>query len=342
MLIKDSPVRDRIFSYGRHFRQMHIILLSGKTGQGIQTEGNIIVYPTNSTGKLWRYFDAVSIGKRIQGIDVVSVQDPFETGLVGLFIARAHGVPLHVQVHTDFLSPSFASHSLINRIRVFVAGYVLRGAARIRVVSPRIARSIEKQYGAVAPISVLPIYVDTARFAAAEPGPVLSQRFGKFSHRLLLLARLESEKGAGRALEAFTAAAPSTACLIITGDGSERDALSSRAQALGVASRVFFEGMRDPAPYMALADLVLVPSEYEGYGLVIIEALAAGKPVLATDVGIAQDAGAIVAAHDDYAGALARWFANGERVGRLRFEPYASFDDYVDAYCLDIAAAKEA
>jgi len=321
---------------------MHIILLSGTTAVTVQEEGNITVYPTNSGGKLRRYRDAVRIGKRIRDVDIISVQDPFEVGVVGLLVARARQIPLHVQVHTDFLSPSFASHSLINRIRVFLAGFVLRGAARIRVVSPRIARSITKRYGELAPISVLPIYVDTARFATAEPGPVLPQRFAKFLYRLLLIARLESEKGAARALEAFAQAAPSTACLIITGDGRERDALLARAEALGVASRVFFEGTRDPAPYMALADLVLVPSEYEGYGMVIIEALAAGKPVLATDVGIAQDAGAIVAAHDDYAGALARWFANGERVGKLRFEPYASFDDYVDAYCRDIAAAKEA
>lgn len=338
VLQRASSVRRRIFAYGALFRQMHIILLSGKTSVTTDTEGNVTVYPTNSWMKIKRYIDAIKIGKRVEHVDIVTVQDPFETGLVGLMIAQARRVPLHVQVHTDFLAPAFARHSLVNRIRVSLAGFVLRRAARIRVVSPRIERSIRSRYGALAPISVLPIFVDTEKFRTASPGPMLADRFGKFSHRLLILARLEPEKGADLALESFAAAAPGTACLIIVGDGSERTPLTARAQKLGVASRVFFEGARDPAPYVALADLVLVPSAYEGYGLVIIEALSAGKPVLATDVGIARDAGAIVSSPEEYVHALAHWFGGGERVGTLKDYPYASFDEYVDAYCADIAA----
>ena len=58
LLSSDSPVRKRIFSYGRRFKSMQIVLLSGKTGQGIVQEGNVTVYPTNSSNKIFRYFDA--------------------------------------------------------------------------------------------------------------------------------------------------------------------------------------------------------------------------------------------------------------------------------------------
>ena len=109
---------------------------------------------------------------------------------------------------------------------------------------------------------------------------------------------------------------------------------------LGLDSRVFFEGFKDPAPYYALADIVLVPSVYEGYGQVIIEALAAKKPVLATDVGIAKESGALITTQDDFIAALKNWFANGHKTGELQNYPYPSLEDYVQKYCDDIAAVK--
>ena len=75
--------------------------------------------------------------------------------------------------------------------------------------------------------------------------------------------------------------------------------------------------------------------------MVIVEALAAGKPVLSTDVGIARDAGAIVAPTEGFADALAKWFTNGPRTGTLRSYPYQDLTAYVKAYCGDIAACTE-
>jgi glycosyltransferase involved in cell wall biosynthesis len=75
--------------------------------------------------------------------------------------------------------------------------------------------------------------------------------------------------------------------------------------------------------------------------MVIVEALAAGKPVLSTDVGIAREAGAIVATEKDFATVLAEWFKNGPRTGELKNYPYKTFEAYVRAYSDDIAACVE-
>ena len=83
---------------------------------------------------------------------------------------------------------------------------------------------------------------------------------------------------------------------------------------------------------------MLCPSKYEGYGLVIVEALAAGKPVISTDVGIAREAGAIVVREEKFVEALKEWFVGGPRVGELRDYAYKNFDEYVRAYREDIAA----
>ncbi len=92
-----------------------------------------------------------------------------------------------------------------------------------------------------------------------------------------MVSRLESEKNVMLAISSFAGGAPKDACLIILGEGRERTALEATAKYLGVGDRVFFEGRCDPSPYYPLADLVIVPSLYEGYGMTIIEALAASR-----------------------------------------------------------------
>lgn len=339
ILFRNFPAFARQQAYAKEFGRLDIIGFSLRADNAEPIEdGCLTVYPTNSRWRIAWPFDAYRIARSLQKPYVVSVQDPFETGIIGWLVARRFRVPLHVQVHTDFLSPAYARHSLLNRARVLLGGFVLRRAAGIRAVSERIKRSIMEKYHLRAHISVLPIYVDTARFAHAVPDPTLAARFAAFSKKLLVVSRLEREKHVGLALEAFASAAPSGSCLIVVGAGSEGAALRSLAASLGVAGRVFFEGTQNPASYYALADLVLVPSEYEGYGLVVVEALAAGRPVLSTDVGIAREAGAIVAEPERFTESLRQWFRSGPREGVLAAYPYRDFSEYVRAYCADIVA----
>ena len=75
------------------------------------------------------------------------------------------------------------------------------------------------------------------------------------------------------------------------GKGTLEPALHVHAKGLPVE----FPGWRsDPKPYLSVADVVLCTSRHESFGASIIEALAAGVPVVAPDVGIAREAGAIV------------------------------------------------
>jgi glycosyltransferase involved in cell wall biosynthesis len=274
--------------------------------------------------------------------DVVTAQDPFELGFAALLVARHFGVPLHVQLHTDPFGPGFVrAHWPLNYIRRFLMDIVLRRASRIRVVSKRLAQTLQERYKIAAPITVLPIYVDTQRFATAAPDAGLVPRFAQFNTKLLVVARLEPEKNISLAIRSFAEAAPADSCLIIVGEGSELDALRRLAAQWKVDKRVFFEGAADPAPYYKLADLVLVPSRYEGYGLVMIEALAAGTPVISTDVGIAREVGAIVADTEDFPGALAEWFRNGPRDAGLKSYPYQSAEEYIRLYTDDIVACAD-
>lgn len=338
--IPGSQAYKRQQAYADNLGVLDIVCFSlGKDGFKEQIDVSLRVHPTRSITRLLYISNALFAAAKLPWPDAVSAQDPFETGIVAMLIARFLKVPLYVQVHTDFLSPAYARHSILNRIRVFIGGRVLKRATRIRVVSARIKRSLEEKYKLKTPITVLPIYADVEMMRGAHAEDSITARFASFHTRLLYAGRLESEKNPCLALRAFADVAPKNSCLIVVGAGSERARLENLALELGVESRVFFEGEADPAPYFALSDLVLVPSLYEGYGLVIVEALAAGKPVLATDVGVAKEAGATVAEDGRYAEALKEWFISGSRTGTLQGYPYQSFDGYVQAYCDDIRAS---
>lgn len=96
--------------------------------------------------------------------------------------------------------------------------------------------------------------------------------------------------------------------LIIVGSGPDETALCSLAFHLGIADHVHFMGHQaDPRPYYALMDVFSLASSYEAFGLVLVEAMFAGLPVVATNVGgipnvvLNNETGLLVARHDPIA-----------------------------------------
>jgi glycosyltransferase involved in cell wall biosynthesis len=105
---------------------------------------------------------------------------------------------------------------------------------------------------------------------------------------IAMIARLYAEKGPREMIEimSMVSKARPDAVLVLAGDGPERASCESLARTLGLERVVRFLGNRDDVPeLLAAADLVVIPSHREGLGLSAVEALAAGKPVVAFDVG---------------------------------------------------------
>jgi len=102
---------------------------------------------------------------------------------------------------------------------------------------------------------------------------------------LLTVSRLVPDKNVGLLLEILSHVDPEKDFrLTIVGDGPERARLEAQTKAMGLARRVTFHGaVEDVGPFYAQADLVVLPSKRESLGLVQLEALAHGRPVLAFD-----------------------------------------------------------
>jgi glycosyltransferase involved in cell wall biosynthesis len=106
---------------------------------------------------------------------------------------------------------------------------------------------------------------------------------------LAVVGRLAPEKGVDVLLRSLAVLGPAPFRLAVIGDGPERGALEAAARGAGLAGRVVFLGARvDAAALCAAADVYVSASLSEGLSIAMLEAMAAGRPVIATDVGDAR------------------------------------------------------
>lgn len=170
------------------------------------------------------------------------------------------------------------------RLAEAVTRWALRKPDAVICQSQAMKEDLRKVLGWRAPpMTVIgnPIDIEAIRARAAEPSNPLPG-----SPRLLAVGRLAAQKGFDvliRALPEVLKQHP-RARLTILGEGEERPALEALVVELGLTDVVRMPGrVANPLPAMASAHLVISASRYEGFANVILEAMAAGRPVVATD-----------------------------------------------------------
>jgi len=306
---ENSAVRRRMIEYGKLVRELHIIVfvkakdksqddlsvIKLKKKNKIKLSNNTWVYPTNSNNRWLYIWDANIIGKKVVGKNsnnfIITTQDPFETGLAGWLVSLTKKIPLHFQVHTDFLSHYFSGESFLNRIRVVIAKFLIPRASGIRVVSGRIKKEIGKKIKILDnKITVLPIFVDIKKIEKAPVKKSLRKKYSQFDFIILMASRFSKEKNIELAIGAMKSIVKDypMAGLVIVGEGIEKVNYEEKIKNLDLEKNVIIEEWTSDLPsYYKIADLFLLTSNYEGYGLTVIEAMSAGCPVVMSDVGIA-------------------------------------------------------
>ncbi len=330
-----SDVSGRIFEYGKLVNNLHVIVKTKNKDLKNKIIDNIFVYPSSSLFGFKTYSIAKSIIKNNKDLKgwLVTCQDPFENGLVGYFLKHKLKIPLQLQVHTDFLSPYFWQESLKNKTRVVLAKWLVTKADGVRVVSERIKKSLIvncKLKIENSAIAVLPIFIDTQKIKGA---PLNIDLRKKYPSRFIILmaSRLTKEKNIGLAIEAMTEIIKINpeALLLIVGNGLECARLKLQVTNCKLQNFVFFEPWsNDLNSYYKTADLFLLTSNYEGYGMTAIEATAAGLPVVMTDVGISIGAVSVVGDYKGLVSNIIDLIKNPEKKEIVLKEQESSFSLY--------------
>ena len=157
-------------------------------------------------------------------------------------------------------------------------------------VSTSIVRKIDDEGRHGAPVSLIYNGIDLARYDQMVPCCTLREEYGLPPEGPLVgvVARLEQEKGHPTLIDAWPTVLASfpAATLLIIGEGSRLDALTTQVRDLGLERSVIFTGRRDDVPEVTKSlDVAVLPSYREAQGLTILEAMALSRPVVASNVG---------------------------------------------------------
>jgi len=203
--------------------------------------------------------------------------------LVGALAGRAAGVPVVLAGKRSLTGPT-VSERLAWRVIGRLSDTVLANAEALRVQGEAL--------GMRARWAILRNGVDVERFAGLETREAARSRLGLDPNRAVVgtIGRLEPRKGHEILLAAMQQVAARTngTCpqVLLVGDGPLRDALERRTDELGLGHVVRFTGnLSDVRPALAAMDLFVLPSHEEGMSNALLEAMAAGRPVIATAVG---------------------------------------------------------
>lgn len=176
-------------------------------------------------------------------------------------------------------------------------------------------------FGVIKPIAVISSGVDTEKFNKQKKG-FLHQKTGIKNGKILLyVGRLEKEKSVDFLIKAFQLihAKNKEANLVLVGDGTMKKSLEQLAKGLGVKENVYFTGLIDSKEMNKAysdADIFVFASKTETQGMVILEALSSGVPVVAFNDevynGIIKDKvnGALVSTHEEFAKACLEILSN--------------------------------
>ncbi len=216
------------------------------------------------------------------------------SGLVGLKLGRLWGVPHVTSFHTlAEVKRRARAGEQEPPIRTASEAKIASGATRIIVWTPHERDAITRYYNAdSAKIEIIPPGVDTDRF---RPGDKIAART-KLGLRdemiLLFVGRIERLKGVDILLETTAALDYKNKVTLLIAGGStnspELQRLKKMAGELGIASTTRFLGsvpQSELPDYYNAADICVLPSYYESFGLAALEASACGTPVVATRVG---------------------------------------------------------
>jgi glycosyltransferase involved in cell wall biosynthesis len=251
---------------------------------------------------------ALAAGFRRHRIDVAHSHE-FSMAVYGAWASRRNGVPHVITMHGS----RYYAGRLRRRLAMRAA---IAGRTRVVAVSHELGDDLSRDLRVRR--SRIEMVANGVRFTGPARGTLREElALGPGDRLAVALGNLYPVKGHRYAIDALaqlTGRHP-TLHLAIAGRGELHDALAAQARSLGVGHRVHLLGLRrDVAAVLASGDLFVMPSVSEGLPLALLEAMFAGKPIVATDVGEVaaalgqgragvivppEDAAALAAALDD-------------------------------------------
>jgi phosphatidylinositol alpha-1,6-mannosyltransferase len=259
----------------------------------------------SSLGHYWRAYSQLVDVVRARNVDWLHAARCLPEGLLSAAVSRRCGIRYACFAHGEEVNlsnpeprpPRDERRVYESRELARMVGWVLDRSAYVIANSDNTARILTDRWELPAErVHRVHPGVDTDRFTPAQPSAEIRERLAWTGRKVLLtVGRLQRRKGHDVLIEAIPEIRRRVPEVLyaIVGDGEERSALEQRARSLGVESAVHFLGEVDDEELVDCyrqCDLFVLPNreiagDIEGFGLVLLEAQACGRPVVAGDSG---------------------------------------------------------
>lgn len=203
-------------------------------------------------------------------------------GVPAVLLGKRYRIPVIITEHS-----SEFPRRRISGLNKLKAKFAFENASLVCPVSENLKKNIAS-YGIQARFCVVPNVVDMLLFSLGERTPIRKGEERK--KRMLLVALLDSKKGVPYLLEALAYLRKSRDDFVLdsVGDGPNRAEYENQVNKLGLADVVHFHGLKtkpEVAGFMKQSNFFVLPSLWENLPCVLIEAMASGLPIVATEVG---------------------------------------------------------
>jgi glycosyltransferase involved in cell wall biosynthesis len=280
------------------------------------------------------------------GFDVVNTHFVVPSGPLGAALAAWRRIPNVLSVHGgDLYDPSKRSSPHRHAwLRSVVRSMVSRADAVVGQSRDTVQR-VAEIYHVHRPVELIPLGIERPEAPAHASRAVFGLPEDAFV--MITIGRLVARKATAQLVDVLAASKIANAHLLIVGDGPDAATIRRRAAERGVAQRVHLPGQiseADKLAALAVSDLFVSASQHEGFGLVFLEAMAFGLPIVCYDRGGQTDflatgeTGAILRLNDAqaFAAAVAALHADAPlraRIGRRNLQ-------LVENYFIDTCAAR--
>jgi len=278
--------------------------------------------------------------------DIINTHFVVPTGPLGHALGRWYRVPNVLSVHGgDLFDPSKRTSPHLHAPLRAAIRWLLRKADAVVGQSQDTARHVRELYHVSREVSLIPLGIERPTAVAHAS----RSQFGvpESAFVLVTVGRLVARKATSRLVHTIAATGLDDVHLLIVGDGPDRDAIGRQAQELGISSRVHMLGMVSDAEKFAalsISDAFVSTSQHEGFGLVFLEAMAFGLPVVCYDRGGQTDflashkTGFVLPLNDEAAFANAIVELYRDRASRLRYGQHNRA--LVEKYFIDTCARR--